>query len=361
MAKGIVESALTMNPLEVQDLQEFIIEQVFNRPELLALHGIQTGVTMKEQIVFASQFGKTGIKGDATCGRKTSGAASVLTQKYWEPVGIEDTLIHCNKEIDGLFKAYFTKIQRYRENYEIEGTDLEIFFTILFLESMQNTIWRAAWYGDVDVAAAGAGTAGLVSAGNVKFYDYFDGLWNQIFTGVTATDIAKVTIAENAVVTSKADQLELAAGKSVEYFRAIRDKSDTRLRSQMDAKMYVSGEIFRNYTDYLVDKGAVYDINIMQDGLQSVKWDKYEVVNMETVWDTDSREDFVNNTTDNVYYLPHRIAFTVPANIPIGTLNSADFDELEQWYDRDNRENKMSYGFSLGSKVLEESMITVAY
>lgn len=360
MAKGIVESALTMNPLEVQDLQEFIIEQVLNRPELLALHGIQTGVKMKEQIVFASQFGKTGLKGD-TCDRQTSGAASVLTQKRWEPVGIEDTLIHCNKEIDGLFKAYFTKIQRYKDIFEIEGTDLEVFFAILFLESMQQTIWRAAWYGGVDVAAAGASTAGLVDVNNVKFYDYFDGLWNQIFTAVTATDISKVTITENAVVTSKAAQLTLATGKSVEYFRAIRNASDTRLRSQMDAKLYVSGEIFRNYTDYLVDKGTVYNINIMQDGLQSVKWDKYEVVNMETIWDTDSREDFVNNTTDDVYYLPHRIVFTVPANIPIGTLSADDFDELEQWYDRDNRQNKMAYGFTLDSKVLEEYMITVAY
>ena len=81
MAKGIVEAALTMNPLEVQDMSKFIIEKIFSRPDIMQLHGIQTGIKMNEQIVFAGQFGKMGLKGDATCTRKTSGAASILTQK----------------------------------------------------------------------------------------------------------------------------------------------------------------------------------------------------------------------------------------------------------------------------------------
>lgn len=360
MAKGIVEAALTQNPLEVQDLSKFIVEKIFTRPELLRLHGIQTGIKMKEQIVFASQFGKTGLKGDATCTRKTSGAASVLTEKYWEPVGIEDTLIHCNKEIDALFKAYFTKINEYRQRYEIEGSDLEIFFSILFLESIQRTVYRAVWFGDTAAAAAGAGTAGLISAGDVGFYDYFDGLFAQIFAGVTATDISRVTITENAEVT-KAAQLTLAAGAASAYFESVWGLADPRLKADPDKLMYVSNAIWENYRQELQSKGENFTIEYTTEGMRELKWNGVPIVNMETVWDLDLFADFVDNTTNNAYYLPNRIILTVPANIPVGTLNEDDMGNLEIWYDRDNRQNKMAYGFDLDAKVLEEYMIVVAY
>jgi hypothetical protein len=89
-------SAVDLSGL-VRDIAEIVIEKTFNREELTRIHNIQTGIQMQEQIVFASQFGKTGILGDATCTRKTSAAESVLTQKYWNPAGIEDTITHCNK------------------------------------------------------------------------------------------------------------------------------------------------------------------------------------------------------------------------------------------------------------------------
>lgn len=361
MATGLDISGLTLNPKEVEDIQAFIIEQVFSRPDLMALHGIQTGIKMKEQIVFASQFGKTGLKGDG-CDRQTSGAGSTLTQKYWEPQIIEDTLIHCNKELNALFKAYYSKVQRYRDLFEIDGTDLQIFFSILMLESMQRTIYRAAWFGDTAVAAADAGNAGLIDAAtNVKFYDYFDGIWKQIFTGVTAGDIERYTIALNSEVTTAA-QLALTADLAKDtYFEEVWALADPRLKAHPDAKFYVTNAIWENYRKSLQKAGENFTIDYTQEGFRSLKWNGKDVVNMETVWDIDLYADFVDNTTNNAYYLPNRIVLTVPANIPIGTLSESDFEELDMWYDKDNRQNKLAYGFTLDSKVLEEYMMVVAY
>jgi len=458
MATGIDLSGLTLNPIEVQDIKDFIIERVFERPEFQAIHGrFETGVQMQEQIVFASQFGKTGLKKAAACTRQTSSPESTLTEKYWNPVGIEDTLIVCAAELNGLFKAYYSKVQKYRELYDITGSDLEIFYAILLEESMVQTIWRAAWFGDTGVAvssdvtativgttntnltvnavaagAAGNGmsleissvtatpesisvvgnvieielatgakdvsdiaaliagsaaaaalitvagtgdvavegailttggtdTPGLVSAANVKFYDYFEGLWEQIFTAVTATTIERVTITENATLTTKAAQLALAAGAAKAYFRAIRNASDSRLRSDPTAQMLVTRELFDNYKDGLEDAGAAFKVELTLDGLPSISYDGYKIINMETVWCLDGREDFENNTDGLAYELPHRIVFTVPNNIPLGTLNENDFDEIEQWYNQDERQNKSAYGFTEDSKVLEEYMITVGY
>jgi len=454
---GIDLSGLTLNPIEVQEIKDFIIERVFEHPQIKEIHNFQTGIKVKEQIAFASQFGKTGLKKTSSCDIQTSSPESILTEKFWDPIGIEDALILCQATVDKLFKVYYTKITNYRELYDISGSDMEIFYAILMIESMVQTIWRAAWFGDTGVAvssdvtativgttntnltvnavaagalgneislevssvtaspatitvvgnvveielltgakdvsdiaaliagsaaaaalitvagtgdvavegaivtAGGTDTPGLASAADVKFYDYFEGLWEQIFAGVTATTIERVTITENAVLTSKANQLTLAAGAAVAYFKTVKNVSDTRLRSDPSAQLLVSRELYDNYIDYLEDKGVVYDINIVQDGLQSVKWSGYDVVNMETIWDLASREDFENNTDGIAYQLPHRIVFTVPNNIPLGTLNESDFTELEQWYNIDDRENKTAYGFTLDAKELEEYMITVAY
>ena len=253
MAKGILETALDMNAIEVDSVQRFITEALVSRPELLALHGLRTGITMKEQIVFASQFPKTGIKADGTCGQAGTNPQSTLTQKFWEPVGIQDKLQHCNAELDSLFKAYFTKIKNYRERFDITGSDLEVFLMILFLESMQATIWRAAWFGDKAVAQAGAATEGVVLAADVKFYDYFDGLWTQIFDAVVAGDTKLVTISENAVVASKDAQLTLAAGAAYSYMQQMWSKASTELRGDARKIWYMSREMYDNYEDYLIE------------------------------------------------------------------------------------------------------------
>jgi len=125
--------------------------------------------------------------------------------------------------------------------------------------------------------------------------------------------------------------------------------------------MFVTRELFDNYKESLEDAGASFDVTLTLDGLRELRYDGVTIVNMETVWGLDAREDFVNNTTDNVYYLPHRIVYTVPENIPLGTLNEADFDEIEQWYERKERKNYTAFGFTLDSKLLEEYMMAVAY
>jgi hypothetical protein len=226
---------------------------------------------------------------------------------------------------------------------------------------MVSTIWRAAWFADLNVAAAGAGTPGLVVGGNSVYYDYFDGLWEQIFDAVTAGDLERYTIALNANVT-KAAQLALTDDLAKNtYFEEVLKLADPRLKAAENAKFYVSGEIWENYRQSLQSAGENFTIEYTQEGFRELKWNRYPVVNMETIWDLDGREDFVDNTTNNAYYNPNRILFTVPENIPIGTLNEDDFDELEIWYEKKERENNMAFGFSLDAKLLEEYMAVVAY
>jgi hypothetical protein len=362
MASNIDISGLTMNPLEVDSISEFVVERTFNDPTLQAIHTVWTGVQMKEQIVFASQLGLTGVL-DSTCTRPNSGAQSVQTQKYWEPANIGDTLVHCQTDVNSLYKAYYTKITKYADLFDISGSDLEKFLMVLLDEAVMRSIWRVAWYGDTAVAASQVAAAGLIAAGNVQFFDQIDGFWKQIFAAVTAGDVTNATNPLTALnaLTVKANQIALTAGDSVLTFESMWTAADSRLRSDENAQFLVTREIFEDYRQYLQGKGENSTIEYTMDGFPALKWNGVNVVNMETVWDLFGRTYFEQDSTNNAYDIPNRALLTVPSNLPIATLNESDMTEVKSWYNIDERLMKTAYGYTLDAKLLEEYMIVAAY
>lgn len=352
MASTINVSSLTLNPKEVQDFGQIILEMTFGRPELRAMHRIYSGVTMKEQIVLASKLGLSGLKANG-CERQSSGAKANLTQKYWEPVGIEDTFVNCQADVNSLFKPYYDKIRDYKQMYNIDASDEEAFIGNLVSEAMNETIYRAIWFADTDVAASDAGTAGLKDAANVPAFNYFDGIWKQIFTGVTGGTIDRVSLSFATP----------GAPTAAEAYKAIFDvykQADSRIVNSVDSKFYVSGKIFLALVEYMQTESVNFTLDYTMNGFASVKFLGHDVINMGPIWD-ENIAYFEEDSTSHDAYLPDRIVFTIPDNIPVGTLNEDDMTTLESWYNIDTRENKVAYGFSLDAKVLDDKLITVAY
>lgn len=344
--------SLTLNPQEVADFNKIIVKATLENPALKALHNVQEGIQMKEQIVLASKLGMTGLKSSG-CTRQESGAQSIFTEKYWEPVGIEDTFKLCQAELDGLFKAYYSKIQKFEDMYNIGGSDEAKFLATLVSNSAIDTIFRAVWFGDTNVSAATASASGVADAASIPFLNYFDGLWAQIFAGVTAGTIGRLNIASLPT--------QISASDAYDTFMSMYKYAPAALRSNPDAKFYVTGQLFMGLVEYMQTESVNGgDLTVTSEGIQTVKFMGKEVVNMETVWD-DTIKLFINNTTDEDVLYPNRIVFTTPDNIPVGTLNQGDFDNVEAFYDKVSRNNIISYGFTLDSKVLDEGLIAVAY
>lgn len=342
MATLLNVSSLTLNPKEESDFEKFVFERIYEQPLLNAIHRVYTGVTMKEQIVLAGQFGKTGIK-DPACARPTSGAALSLTEKFWDPAPYGDTFEHCQAEVNSLFKAYYDKIQSYSDRYDIEGSPEFAFIAARIEESAYRAIFRIAWFGDKDAALAAVGTAGLASAADVKFYNMIDGIWKQVFAAVAATTMQNITLQASVKAT----------------FEAMYEAADTRLRTAEDAMFLVSRKIWDRYKKELRAASEAFTVDYTMNGLPSITWDGKTVVNMETVWDLYT-PDFIDETGGDIL-LPDRILFTVKDNIPIGTLNENDFTTLESWYERKDRKNNIAYGSTIDAKLLEEYMAVASY
>ena len=385
MATVIDLSGLTFNPKDVDSFGKMIFEDVMKRPKLTEVHEIIEGVIFNEKILYASLLSKTGLKAGTDCNIRTSGAQSRVSEKLWTPVGIEDTLIQCTKQMNPLFKAYKSTIKEYREEYKIKKwdakwitinqdnlstddvTDIATFLVILFAESMLATVWRAAWFGDTAVAAANSSTSGTISTTNetaaekIKFYNYFDGLFKQAFTGVANSTIQQIVIPENANTTDVTTQLTLEDGRGLEILKTLKSKAGAGIKSDAEVSYKVSGEIFDNIENSLITMGASYNIDIVQNGLPTLKYLGANIIDMRTIWDTVSREDFANDTTDNVYNLPHRAVLCSKKIIPIATLNSGDFSKIEVFYNNDTQEHKERYGFSLDAKIVKDDLFIIAY
>jgi len=359
MAQPIVTSNLTLNIKETPTFAEFINMQMFEQPALTAIHKIIQGVTMEQQLVIAGRMSKMGIA-DSSCTRPNSGASVALKPKNTKPEKVGDTLVICQKDLDPLFKAYFDKVRTYKELYDITGSDEEVFISALVVDAANKAIPRLAWLGDKSVPVADADSAGVTSAALQKYYSTINGIWQKLFAAVTAGDVERVTIDENTGTTIEAQET-LAAGRSLAIFEEVWAKSNAILRARPDKQMLVSRGIFENYRQYLDSKGVVYDINITQNGLQTLRWNGIPIVNMETVWDIDLKADFVADTTTNTYFLPNRVILTIPDNIPITTLNENDMSELESWYDQNLRNWNIAFGFSLDALFIDEELIVVGY
>ena len=361
MANTFNETNLTLNALEQEDVSKFIQLKIAEQPLLTSVHDIVTGVTMKEQIVIVGRMGKSGIA-NPNCTLPNSGAGVLFSEKFWEPSNIGDTFVNCIATMNGLFKAYFKKITAYAQKFNMEGSDLAKLMVVKIEESLMQSIPRHAWFGDKTVPTAAAGAAGLKLVANAKFYNVITGLWKQIFIAVTATTIKRITISENSQTTT-ALQLTLAAGRAKTILEGMYGAASAQMRSNLANQFLLSGALFENYYQTLVSANALDSQSDIVNGIPVIKFRGFNVLNMETVWDADLFADFVDNTTNNAYYLPNRAVFTAPSNIPIATLEEASLSTVESYFFKSDtaKANVTTYGYSLDAKVLVEDDIVVAY
>jgi hypothetical protein len=358
MATPFTDSALALNPVEQEDAKKFIYELLWQQPELAKNHAIYAGVKMKEQIVFASAINKAGIK-DTGTSRPNSGAKSVLTQTYVEPQNIGDTMIYTPIEINALLKAQRNTLTKYTDQYNMNGSLEKLLVVDQLLGAAKLSMNKLIWLGQKNIAVSGAAAAGLKAAGDVKYYDAIDGIWYKAYAAVTAATLSRFTITKNAALSFALQAL--AADEALTIFEGVWAKADPRLKSDPSKVMFVTNTIFENYRQSLQTKGTPYDVTLTTDGFRELKWNGTTIRNMETLWDLHIQGDFEQLNTGLAYDKPHRVLLTVPANIPVATLNNGDIDSVESFVDPITRNHYMAFGFTLDALLLEGYMAVAAY
>lgn len=340
---------VSLSPKEVQELSAAIFETAFANPELKKIHTIVEGIDMKTQIILLSSMGMQGLAADGTCTPQDSDAGIVASQKYWENNQIEVRIPYCAKDLPELLKAFGAKSNK----YDVEGSEEIKMVASRLLEALDETILRLTWFGDK--AAKNIVSGGTITNGvNVGYFNSVDGLFKQIFDGVTSGDVKRAVIGANTGTTHSTQ--ELVAGEALIAMRKVYNQSDSRLKNHKDAIFTVTQSVYDNFLDKLEDAGlnAVGQLAV-NDGVMTYRGKEIVVADF---WDRNISAYFDNGTKSN---LPNRIVYSTPDNLQIGTLDSKEFKELAVWYDKTDRKVYTENIFSLDAKMLEGYLISVAY
>jgi hypothetical protein len=340
---------VTLSPKEVQELSKVIFETAFSNPALAEMHSIVEGIDMKTQILLMSNMGLVGKAANGTCTPEDSEAGIVVSEKFWENNQLDIRIPYCAKDLPALLKAFGQRTNK----YDVEGSEEIKMIATRLLEALDEAILRLTWFGDK--AAKNIVSGGTITNGvDVDYFNSVDGIWKQIFTGVASSTIKRATIAANTGTTHSAQ--ELTAGAGLDAMRKVYNQSDTRLKNHPDGRFIVTQSVYDNFMDKLEDAGlnAVGSLAI-NDGVMTYRGKKIIVA--------DFMDRIISSYMDNgtKANLPNRIVYTIPGNIPVGTLDQNEFKELSVWYDKTDRKVYTENIFSLDAKVLEDYFISVAY
>jgi hypothetical protein len=353
MASLINVADLTINSEEAKDIAQLIIEKAFQNGVLSESHTIETGILYNRQIPFAGKI--TDSLKKATGCTPNVGNAVTFSEKFWTPQIFDSRWIHCAGDLNNLFKL-FQKASRINPDFYDRIGSQELGLIVALIEQMLTDVMPVKlWFSDTaadDIAGGGSFKNGT----DLDLYNVIDGLFKQIFAEINAGKPNYIELTENAGATYAAQVLGVDAG--VAYLGQAYDKADSRLIDDPSAMFYVTRSIADNYRKTLRTKtlGAGF-IEVTENGRPELYFEGYKL-KVRSDWDRDIKKLFDNGTKVNK---PHRLLFTTPENIPVGTLSVDDFDTLDSFYDRTLKSNIVDVAFSLDVKFLESYMAVAAY
>ena len=338
---------------------EGMIEEAFSRPEFRRFHTVYENIKAKEQIAYLRRFSKV-TKKDAGCGQGAMGKDLPMYEKFWDPVDAKVWLQFCWK--DFLSSLFAWTIKNGYDKQDLDDTYLMEYIMEVLPDSEIEDIWRIVWFGDTDITHDGASPAGtLGDSSDIAYYNLIDGLWKQIFAGVSTAfggyKVPRYTISENSEST-KDDQLTLADGRAKTIFKELIRQSDRRLRARSDKIILCTRELFDNWQDYKAGK-------VLETSFAREDTDFEQGLYMNTpiypidIWSDMIQSDFDNGTT---YYLPNRALLTTVENLAVGFdtfegaagFNDAYLDKTTELYN-------IKSLFKIDAKIIEEFMCSVAY
>lgn len=353
MASKIDVSNLTLNTEEVQEVGSVVLEREFINGVLADNHSIETGIEHDKQIVFAGKIVDS-LKAATGCAPEEGGSLG-FTEKKWSPKKFATRFTHCADDMNNLLKI-FKKAKRVNPDF-YDQVDSEAMGMVAARVGtmLREVLPKKVWFSDT--AAAVHTNGGVFTTGTVLgLWNVIDGLWKQIFAEISSGDDNYVAIAKNAGADYNAQKL--AADEAYGIFETMVEAMDERLSEDPEARIYASSSLCKNYRKTLRNKtlNAGF-IEITENGKKVLYFDNYPIVEM-FGWDRTIKASQDNGTKHN---LPHRAVLTTPENIPVGTLSTEDFEELDSFYDKVGKKNIMDVALSLDAKFLESYMAVAAY
>ena len=346
---------LTFNGQEIRSLEEAIMEVIFQKPELNAIHKMVPGIVAKKQIALLGRLGTIGIK-DPGCDPASSSNNIPLSEKFWDPTGVFNRDEQCYTDLEASFFVW--GLENGVKKPDLTKTDFAKFLIDRTDDAVLEAIWRIAWFGDKDVADVGASPPGnLALAADVKFFDLIDGFWKQLFAITTTDPARRFTIVENALGTETL-QLALASNRSFKLLQDLVGKADKRLKGHKNKVIYWTDTLNDNMLEFLESQNVNSSFERIEKGpggKLSFRGIPIEVIDS---WDRNIAGFFDNGVK---LHKPHRAVLTVKDNIQLGIEDEASLTTLDPFYDKKTKKFFVDTLFKMDAKIIEDHLVQVAH
>ena len=164
------------------------------------------------------------------------------------------------------------------------------------------------------------------------------------------------TTASVAATTANVQNTTLKTDAALTAFKALWSKMPASLKGlmQREGRIMVTGSVADNYTDTIEAlNGSDAAYFTLRDG-EKVKAFRGIPIVERIEWDEHISDDF-----DGVR--PHRILFTIPRNLVVGTDGISDDTKVESWYEILTQNRHMRVEYKAGTQYIHEDYIVAAY
>lgn len=357
---------ITFNGEEVRDIRKAVWEKVFTKLEITTFHEIATGIKAKQQIAYIGRLGLVGKKGHATNCAPTAGTHEIeMSQKFWNPVFIEDRVEQCWKDLNNSLFRYSMK--NGVAVADLLNTDFFIVLSDRLTDAIIEMIWRIVWFNDTTAALTTSSPAGELnptSYGSLDYWNAIDGLWKQLFTIAATTPAQKTTTLSSrngqatyaAQAFTAADTTNLVATSTLAQMKY---ESDFRLRDSQNLIYIATQSLVDQYAKELRSQSLDASYVRIEGGYSALQFEGINVIGV-NLWDRYIRTYFNDGTA---YYIPHRAILTTTDNFHIGVEEAGDFADMatEWWYERKDKKFYADLGMHIDAKVIEDYMVQLAY
>lgn len=328
---------------------ELIQKPKINTPAISDFATVMQGIRAGQHLNLVQPLTRVLEKGTATCAPTYTQSGSI-TDRFITTGLFEINKSWCKKEFQGLLSSFNVLgdsdlVGNGLSGYELGGR-LRTVILDEIAEQARQDIWKVYLFGNDSL---GSTSTNLFSA--------IDGLWTKYLDSFASYCVKTVT---NALPNGPTSTLN--ANDAVTTFRALWGQSSILLKQYIAsgrAKMYVTGSMYENYYDSLINNCCVEGSwRAGQDGLGATLY--YRGVEIVPLWIADYT---LENDTDNPYYglLRHFAILTIPENQVFGVESMADLNNLELCYDCRTKTTLIQGEMRFGAQFLQCDLTSIAY
>lgn len=341
-------SGLTLDRDGLTDVNKILFEKKMISAPFTDIITIDEGIKHDQQIIISEEFNELSGSGRENCDTTPNPYKIKASDMTYSPKKIGDRIEDCydNIAVDTFWKRF---LKPGNKKPDLTSTEYEAYVLKRMSLFMADPLFYRLFF--LSNTAITAGTSNILSSGQLKYFNRFNGFFSQLETIGAAVPARKITIDENNGA-DYAAQAYATATESVqpvtEYLMQVYYGAPVELQADLGAYFLVDQATANQYKQERL-KAAKIEMAYtrLEKGMAKLEFMGLPVIPLPTI-DALQNKWFNNGTRVED---PHFIIMATKDNLRAGTESSGAFAEISSEYSSYHKKWFGDYEFTLDPKI----------